>query len=39
MKEYRIFHIIMIVISVYISMLITNWGSPDFDEKDMFKLY
>lgn len=30
-NSFVVFHLIMLVTSVYISMLITNWGSPRVD--------
>jgi serine incorporator 1/3 len=31
---YRNFHLVMLISSVYLSMLLTNWGAVDFNSKD-----
>lgn len=38
-NQYIDFHLVMMVSSIYISMLLTNWGSPSIDSKtiDAFK--
>jgi hypothetical protein len=35
---YIIFHFIMVVLSVYGVMLLTNWGDPDFDNAITFNI-